>query len=67
MPNEAKICKIFDKSGQLVYDIPRNKYQTFSWDGLNKNGKKCSSGIYFFVISNNNGETVRGKIALFRD
>ncbi len=67
MPNSAKVCKIFDKSGQLVYDIPLNKYQSFSWDGNNKKGKKCSSGVYFFVISNNNGETVKGKIALIRN
>lgn len=67
MPKSAKVCKIFDKSGQLVYDIPLNKYQTFSWDGSNKAGRKCSSGVYFFVISNNSGETIRGKIALFRD
>lgn len=66
MPASAKVCKIFDKSGQLVYDIPLNRYQTFSWDGLNKNGKKCSSGIYFYVISTKD-ETIRGKIALFRD
>jgi len=67
MPSSAKVCKIFDKSGQLVYDLPRNKYQTFSWDGTNNKGKKCSSGIYFFTISNNNGETKRGKIALIRN
>lgn len=67
MPNSAKVCKIFDKSGQLVYDIPLNKYQSFSWNGNNKNGKKCSSGVYFFVISGNDGETVKGKIALIRD
>lgn len=67
MPNSAKTCKIFDKSGQLVYDLPRNKYQTFDWNGTNLKGKKCSSGIYFFVISNNQGDTVRGKIALIRD
>jgi len=67
MPSSAKICKIFDKSGQLVYDLPLNKYQSFSWDGRNKNGKKCSSGVYFYTISNNKGETKRGKIALIRD
>ncbi len=67
MPKSAKICKIFDKSGQLVYDLPINKYQSFSWDGNNKNGKKCSSGIYFFTVSNDKGETIRGKIALIRD
>ncbi len=67
MPNSAKICKIFDKSGQLIYDLPLNKYQSFSWDGNNKNGKKCSSGVYFYVISASNGETKRGKIALIRE
>lgn len=67
MPSSAKICKIFDKSGQLVYDLPLNKYQSFSWDGNNKNGKKCSSGVYFYTISNAEGETVKGKFALIRD
>lgn len=67
LPASAKTCKIFDKSGQLVYDLPLNKYQTFNWDGSNKNGRKCSSGIYFFTISNDKGDTIRGKIALIRD
>ena len=51
----------------LIYDLPLKKYQSFSWDGRNKNGKKCSSGVYFYTISNNKGETKRGKIALIRD
>ncbi len=67
MPKSAKVCKIFDISGQLVYDLPLNKYQSFSWDGRNKNGKKCSSGIYFYTISSSDGQTKKGKIALIRD
>jgi len=67
MPSSAKTCKIFDISGQLVYDLPLDKYQSFSWNGNNLKGKKCSSGVYFYTISNSNGETTRGKIALIRD
>jgi hypothetical protein len=66
MPSATDICKIYDLSGQLVYELPVNKYQSFTWDGNNANGKKCSSGIYFYVISDNSGETNRGKIALIR-
>lgn len=67
MPRSSKRCKIYDISGQLVYDLPLDKYQSFSWNGNNKDGKKCSSGIYFYTISNDKGETKRGKIALIRD
>ncbi len=66
MPSNTKTCKIYDISGQLVYELPRNKYQSFTWDGNNAKGKKCSSGIYFYTISDNKGQTKRGKIALIR-
>jgi hypothetical protein len=67
MPKGTNVCKIYDSSGALVIELKENLYARFDWKGLNAKGKKCSSGIYFFVVSTASGETKRGKIALIRE
>jgi len=47
MPKGDTYCRIFDLNGDLVMEIEKDIYEQFSWDGLNKTGKKCGSGIYF--------------------
>ncbi len=59
-------CSIFDLSGDLVVKLELDKYKQFSWTGNNEKGKKCSSGIYLFIIKNSLNATIRGKIALLR-
>lgn len=66
MPKGKNICRIFDASGALVIELQENEYARFDWNGLNKNRKKCSSGVYFYVVTSANGETQRGRIALIR-
>ena len=66
MPAGNSTCKIFDMSGQLVRELDKDIFELFSWDGNNAINKKCSSGIYFFVISSESGKTQKGKIALIR-
>ncbi len=66
MPKGTNVCKIYDASGVLVIELYENLFARFDWNGLNSKSKKCSSGIYYFVVTDTNGLTKRGKIALIR-
>ncbi len=66
MPAGNTYCRIFDLEGNLVIEMDKDIYEQFSWDGLNKSGKKCSSGVYFYVVSASEGQTSKGKIVLVR-
>jgi len=65
-PPGKNICRIYDLSGDLVTEVKQNLFYSFTWDGRNSNGKKCSTGVYFYVIVTADGDTARGKIALIR-
>ncbi len=66
MPQGKTKASIFDINGQLVQELEKDIFQEFSWDGTNKAGKKCSSGIYLYIISTEDGQISRGKIILIR-
>ncbi|MBN1949334.1 MAG: gliding motility-associated C-terminal domain-containing protein, partial [Candidatus Cloacimonetes bacterium] len=66
MPKAGTECRIYDLAGSLVIVLAKDIYEQFSWDGLNNAGKKCSSGLYFYVVSTPDGQTARGKFALIR-
>jgi len=66
MPKGDTFCNIYDLNGDFVIELQKNYFQQFSWDGLNKFGYKCSSGIYFYVVHTNDGQIARGKFALIR-
>jgi len=66
MPIGKNRCAIYDLSGDLVIELKQDVYARFHWDGLNEKGKKCSSGVYLYVVTHDDGSTVRGKIALIR-
>lgn len=66
-PQGNNICRIYDLSGDLVTELKQNLFYSFTWNGLNANGKKCSTGVYFYVITTADGKTARGNIALIRD
>jgi len=66
MPKDKTQCKIYDISGDLIVVLDKDQYQQFSWDGTNKAGKVCSSGMYYWVVGSPKGEIAKGKIALIR-
>lgn len=66
MPHGNAFCRIFDLNGELIVELEKNIYEQFSWDGTNKTGKKCGSGLYYYLISATNDQTARGKILLIR-
>lgn len=64
MPAGDNQCRIFSASGQLIKELKENPFARFEWDGKNEFGNIVSSGIYFFVVTDANGETAQGKIAV---
>jgi ligand-binding sensor domain-containing protein len=66
MPAGDTKCMIYDLNGELILKLEKDLYKQFSWDGTNNSGKRCSSGIYFYLISAPGGQSSKGKIALIR-
>ncbi|MDD4155066.1 MAG: gliding motility-associated C-terminal domain-containing protein [Candidatus Cloacimonetes bacterium] len=66
MPIGENECRIFDISGQLVVTLSENRFMEFTWNGNNEAGKKCSSGLYFYLIKTEAGDSANGKIVLIR-
>ena len=59
-------CYIFDISGQIVRTLKDDQPFGYKWDGTNADGKKCASGVYFYLIKTNTNNTARGKIVMIR-
>lgn len=66
MPEGKGTCSIYDASGMLVVKLDENRYSRFEWNGKSTSGQECASGIYFFVVADEQGNTKRGKFALLR-
>ena len=66
MPKGKNECRIFDISGQLIRTLPENRLLEFEWDGTNASGNKCGSGVYFYIIKTEVGDSGSGKIVLIR-
>ena len=53
---------IYTIAGEVVDDFSVN----IPWNGKNKKGKEVASGVYFFVITGEDGKIVTGKFLLVR-
>jgi len=66
LTSRAKV-QIFDVSGDLVYeeekDTPTGE---LGWDVKNSKGEPIASGVYIYLITNNSGQTKKGKLAIIR-
>lgn len=62
--NYAKRTRIsvYNAAGELV----RNIQNRMSWDGRNERGEQVASGVYVFVLEDEQGTVARGKILLIR-
>jgi len=62
--------KIFDQLGReiktLVNEVKQAGEYTTLWDGTDKNGKRVSSGTYFYQIRWENGEASSSKMILVK-
>ncbi len=66
MPEGKTYCKIFDVAGNFVIQLEEDRFFNFHWNGNNSNGKKCSSGNYFYLISNENEGSTKGSFVIIR-
>ncbi len=55
--------RIFTEIGELIWVGQSNA----GWDGRNQSGAPVSSGVYLFVLSDENGESGIGKVLLIRN
>ncbi|MDD2682525.1 MAG: hypothetical protein PHY21_00155 [Candidatus Cloacimonetes bacterium] len=67
MPKGSNKCSIYSSSGALIQQLKENPFARFEWNGKNKAGDLVSSGIYFFVIVDDDGNIANGKIAIIRE
>lgn len=66
MPHGKNTCRIYDSSGALVAKLQETPFSRFEWDGFSESDKPCASGVYYFIITDDNGNTKKGKIVLIR-
>ncbi|MDD3525253.1 MAG: FlgD immunoglobulin-like domain containing protein, partial [Candidatus Cloacimonetes bacterium] len=66
MPIGKNLCRIYSASGALVRKLQESPMARFEWDGRNDAGTIVSSGVYYFVVADDEGETGRGKLAIIR-
>ena len=59
--------QIFNVAGELVYDGEKDTLNgQIEWNTLNSRGEQVASGIYFYVISDENNNIRKGKLAKLR-
>jgi gliding motility-associated-like protein len=60
---------IFDRWGNRVYETTSSTGNIL-WDGKNLNGKECSDGVYFYVITGNGKDDKhyeqKGNVSIYR-
>lgn len=66
MPAGTGKCNIYDAAGMLVAKLTENAFSRFEWNGRSSSGKDCASGVYFFVVADEKGNTKKGKLVLLR-
>ncbi|MFH1367598.1 MAG: T9SS type A sorting domain-containing protein [Elusimicrobiota bacterium] len=68
--NLTKDCRIrlFDLSGQMWLDktIDGSYNGRYVWDGRSDCGENAGSGLYIYVVTNDNGEKKKGKVSIAR-
>ena len=57
--------KIFTASGHLAKELHTDG-PSIPWDLANDSGDKVASGVYLYVITDGQGDKVRGKVAIIK-
>ncbi|MFZ5979122.1 MAG: T9SS type A sorting domain-containing protein [Candidatus Zixiibacteriota bacterium] len=58
---------IYNVAGEYVRELKIAPGQDSYWDGRNDNGEPVAAGVYFFVVTDDEGNSGRGKILLIRN
>jgi hypothetical protein len=64
LPSNATV-KIFTVSGHLVKDLGKVNGHV-SWNLKNESGDKVASGVYIYLVTNDQNQKLRGKLAIIR-
>jgi len=67
LPDHFICIKIYNIAGELVYEKGHIIGRPLTWDAVNNDNTRVASGIYFFLIEDENtGQQRKGKIAVVR-
>jgi len=61
--SKALSARIFTTAGELVAEFNVNQ----PWDGRNNSGRPCASGVYLYLVTDEDGNIGRGKFLLVRE
>ncbi|MBN2543086.1 DUF5057 domain-containing protein [bacterium] len=66
--SENAKLEIYDMYGHKVYsrDIEKGVPESVRWDGVDDNGRKCSGGVYMYLIKVGGDKVCKGTITLVR-
>jgi len=62
---EKTTIKIYNIAGELVREIENVDGET-TWDARNNSGNKVASGVYIYIITNDEGNKKIGKLAIIK-
>ncbi|MFH1379427.1 MAG: S8 family serine peptidase [bacterium] len=58
--------RIFTLTGRLVQDIQNINNNSYPWDLTNEQGTQVQSGVYFYLLTDDQGNKDKGKFAVIR-
>jgi len=59
--------QIFNISGEIIYEEEKDTPMgELNWDVKNAKGERIASGVYVYMITNNAGQSKKGKLAIIR-
>jgi len=65
---EGSSVSIFSVDGHLVRQLEAfYRENSVTWDGTNEDGRVVSSGVFYYVATDLQGSSTRGKFAVIRD
>jgi len=59
--------RVYDIAGELVYNTEQDTPNgTLQWDVTNNRGSKLASGVYIYLVTDNNNNKAKGKFAVIK-
>lgn len=65
LTDDVKI-RVFNIAGELVCEEELDYGGIYKWDGTNNDGDKLASGIYIYIITNDEGDMAKGKLSIIK-
>lgn len=66
LTTRAKV-QVFTPNGEPVFEkVNESGTDRFTWDAVSSDSKSLASGIYYYLITDENGHSKKGKLAILR-